>query len=123
EVLQELLGHGRSILSTGKLSRNTWVTDNQSRLLGGSLGTPGPRTVNFVYWEVLQELLGTPGSRTTILVYWEVLQELLGHGQSITSTGRFSRNSLATDGQFRLLGSSPGTPRPRTTILVYWEIL
>ncbi|WVY99025.1 hypothetical protein V8G54_031176, partial [Vigna mungo] len=83
EVLQELLGHGQSILSTGKFSRNPRVTDNQSRLLGGSPATPGPRMVNFVYWEVLPELLG--------------------HGQSITSTGRFSRNSWTTDGQFCLL--------------------
>ncbi|WVZ13713.1 hypothetical protein V8G54_011279 [Vigna mungo] len=144
EVLQELLGHGRSILSTGKFSRNSWVTDNQSRLLGGSPGTPGPRTINFVYWKVLQELLGhgqpitstgrfsrnswvtdgqfgllgsspgTLGSRTTNHVYWEVLQELLGHGRSITSTWSFSRNSWVTDGQSRLLGGYPGTPGPRT---------
>ncbi|WVY97296.1 hypothetical protein V8G54_029447 [Vigna mungo] len=74
-------------MSTGKFSRNSWVTDNQSRLLGSSLGTPGPRTINFVYWEVLQELLG--------------------HGQSITSTGKFSRNSWVTDNQSRLLGGYP----------------
>ncbi|KOM41741.1 hypothetical protein LR48_Vigan04g193900 [Vigna angularis] len=29
-----------------------------SRLLGSSSGTPGPRAVTHVYWEVLQELLG-----------------------------------------------------------------
>ncbi|WVY99244.1 hypothetical protein V8G54_031395 [Vigna mungo] len=68
EVLQELLGHGRSISSTGMLSRNSWVTEDHSRLLGGSSGTPGPQMVNFVYWEVLQEPLG--------------------HGQSFTPTGR-----------------------------------
>ncbi|WVZ00451.1 hypothetical protein V8G54_026520 [Vigna mungo] len=140
-------------MSTGKFSRNSWVTDNQSRLLGGSPGTPGPRNINHVYWEVLQELLGhgwsilstgkfsrnswvtdnqscllggspgTPVSRTDNFVYWEVLQELLGHGQSITSTGRFSRNSWATDNQSRLLGGSPGTPGPRTINHVYWEVL
>ncbi|WVZ25708.1 hypothetical protein V8G54_004252 [Vigna mungo] len=123
----ELLGHGRTILSTRKFSRNSWVTDNQSRLLGGSPGTPGPRTNNFVYWEVLQELLGgspgTPGPRTNNFVYWEVLQELLGHRQSITSTRRFSRNSWATNGQFCLLGSSPGTPGSRTINHVYSEVI
>ncbi|WVZ11457.1 hypothetical protein V8G54_015987 [Vigna mungo] len=104
--MKELLGHGRPTLSTGKFSRNSWVTGNQSRLLGGSPGTPGPRTVNHVYWEVLQELLGngwsimstggspgTPGPRTVNHIYWEVLQELLGHGRSISSTGKLSRNS------------------------------
>ncbi|WVZ07746.1 hypothetical protein V8G54_021092 [Vigna mungo] len=111
KVLQELLGHGRSILSTRKFSRNSRVTDNKSRLLGGSPGTPGPQTFTFVYWEVLQELLG--------------------HGRSLLSTRKFSRNSWVTDnqsrllgdGQSRLLGGSLGTPRPRTTNLVYWEIL
>ncbi|WVZ00434.1 hypothetical protein V8G54_026503 [Vigna mungo] len=92
EVLQELMGHGRSLLSTRKFSRNSWVTDNQSRLLGGSLGTPGPRT------------------------------ELLGHGRPILSTGRFSKNSWATDNRSCLLGDSPGTPGPRTTVPAYWEL-
>ncbi|KOM30745.1 hypothetical protein LR48_Vigan01g030000 [Vigna angularis] len=89
EVLQELLGHGRSLSSTGKFSRNSWATDGQSRLLRSSSGTPRPRTVT--------------------LVYWEVLQELLGHVRSLSSTEMFSRNSWATDGQSRLLGSSLGT--------------
>ncbi|WVZ09459.1 hypothetical protein V8G54_013989 [Vigna mungo] len=111
EVLQELMGHGRSILSTGKFSRNSWVMDNQSRLLGDG------------QFCLLGSSPGTPGSRTTNHVYWEVLQELLGHGRSITFTGMFSKNSWAIDGQFRLLGSSLGTPRPRATNLVYWEIL
>ncbi|WVY89493.1 hypothetical protein V8G54_035007 [Vigna mungo] len=90
----ELLGHIRPFTSTGMFSRNSWATG----------GHPcGPRTVNFVYWEVLQELLG--------------------HGRPFTSTRRFSRNSWATDSHSRLLGCSPGTPGPRTVILVYWEVL
>ncbi|WVZ17569.1 hypothetical protein V8G54_010551, partial [Vigna mungo] len=82
---------------------NSRVTDNQSRLLGGSPRTPGSRTVNHVYWEVLQELLG--------------------HGRSILSTRKFSRNSWVMDNQSRLLESSPGTPGSRTTNHVYWEVL
>ncbi|XP_047162180.1 uncharacterized protein LOC124832100 [Vigna umbellata] len=61
------------VSSTRRFFRNSWATDGHSDLLGDSLGTLGPRTVT--------------------LVYWEVLQELLGHGQSLTSTGKFFRNS------------------------------
>ncbi|WVY93842.1 hypothetical protein V8G54_032930 [Vigna mungo] len=96
-VLQELLGHGQSIKSTGKFSRNSWVTDNQSRLLGSSPGTPGSRTINHVYWEVLQELLG--------------------HGWSILSTGKFSRNSWVTDNQSRLLGGRRCWKHTKTVVI------
>ncbi|XP_017416404.1 uncharacterized protein LOC108327183 [Vigna angularis] len=41
----------------------------------------------------------------------------------ISSTGRFFRNSWATNGHSRLLGDSPGTPGPQTVINVYWEVL
>ncbi|WVZ15999.1 hypothetical protein V8G54_013565 [Vigna mungo] len=142
----ELLGHGRSILSTGKFSRNSWVTDDHSRLLGCSPGTPGSRTTIHELlghgrpisstgkfsrnsWAtddqsfLLGDSPGTPGPQTTVLVYREILQELLGHERSITSTGRFFRNFWATDDQFCLLGSSPGTPGSRTTNHVYWEVL
>ncbi|WVY97245.1 hypothetical protein V8G54_029396 [Vigna mungo] len=101
DVLQELLGHRQSILSTGC-----------------SPEIPGPRATIHVYWEILLELLGqgrsfscigmfsrnswamddhsrllggslrTPGSQTVILVYWDVLQELLGHGRPFTPTRR-----------------------------------
>ncbi|WVZ21361.1 hypothetical protein V8G54_008683 [Vigna mungo] len=94
EVLQELLGHGRSFShscsSTRKFSRNSWVMNGHFSLLGSSQGTPGPRTL--------------------ILVYWEVLQEFVGHGRSFSSTRKkFFRNSWLKDDHSRLLGSSLGT--------------
>ncbi|WVZ14604.1 hypothetical protein V8G54_012170 [Vigna mungo] len=41
----------------------------------------------------------------------------------IASIGKFSKNSWATNDDFRLLGCSPGTPGPRTVILVYRDVL
>ncbi|WVZ16268.1 hypothetical protein V8G54_009250 [Vigna mungo] len=103
----ELLGHGQPITSTRRFSRNSWVTDGQSRLLGGSPGTPRPQRNSWATGDqsrLLGGSLGTPRPRTVNFVNWEVLQELL-------------------DGQSRLLGGSPGTPGPRTVNFVYWEVL
>ncbi|KOM52227.1 hypothetical protein LR48_Vigan09g088600 [Vigna angularis] len=132
KVLQELLvqnqevknvPNGRLFSSTRKFSRNSWVTDNRSCLLGSSSGTPRNSWVMDGHSYLLGSSPGTPGSRTIILVYWEVLQELLDHIWSFSSTRKFSRNSWVTDGHSRLLGSSLGTLRSRMFILVYCEVL
>ncbi|WVZ20065.1 hypothetical protein V8G54_007387 [Vigna mungo] len=107
---------GPTFLSTGMFSRNSQATDGHSRLLGCSLGTPGPQTIilELLDHERNSRLLGcspgTPGPQTelqdhkrsfsstgcspgtlgslkVILVYWDVLQELLGHRWSFSSTG------------------------------------
>ncbi|WVZ15215.1 hypothetical protein V8G54_012781 [Vigna mungo] len=88
-----------------------------------SLCITGARPFGFTCraFQVFNQLASLPFGLIDF-VYWEVLQLLPGHEQPITSTGRFSRNSWATDVQFCVLGSSPGTPGSRTTNHVYWEV-
>ncbi|WVZ15671.1 hypothetical protein V8G54_013237 [Vigna mungo] len=95
EALKELLGHRRPISSTGKFSRNSWVTDDQFRLLGSSLGTLGPRTTNFV----IGSSSGTLGPQTTNL-------ELLGHERPFKSWGTVNLIRASSTEQSLLLDHS-----------------
>ncbi|WVZ15606.1 hypothetical protein V8G54_013172 [Vigna mungo] len=75
------------------------------------------RVLGYSAFQVFNRLASLPFGLIDFF-YWEVLQELPGQGQPITSTGRFSRNSWATEVNFvywEVLQELPGRGQPITS--------